>query len=252
MEFSNKNIIITGASSGIGAATAIMFAKNSANVILVGRNETNLQETAQKCEEYTNTKVLIVKADITIDEDVERIVTETINKFGGIDILVNCAGYAKLGGIFDGIDLFDKMIAANVRGAYLLTSKAVPYIVKRKGNIVNVSSITAVKCLKHANLLAYSMSKAALNQFTRCLALELSKDGVRVNAVSPGATKTPFFEVLGYQKAELDNVFENIPTALGKIVNSEEVADLILFLASDRARSITGGIYTIDNGENLI
>lgn len=252
MSFSNKVVLIVGASSGIGAVTARKFAKKCAIIVLVGRNENRLNSIAKQCEEQHRNKVLIIIGDISIDIDVDRIINETVTTFGRIDILINCAGISKIGGIFDGINIYDEVMATNLRGVYLLTSKAVPHIIKCKGNIVNISSALAQKCSQKINMLAYSMSKAAINQFTKCLALELSKTGVRVNAVSPGATKTPFFEVMGFKKGEVEHLLDNIPTALGKVAESEEVAELILFLSSDKARSITGVIYLVDNGELLI
>lgn len=254
MDFDNKVVIITGASTGIGAETAIAFAKHSAKVVLVGRNEEALNTNASKCEEVKGIQPLIVKAELTNDEDVKRVISTTIEKFGRIDVLVNNAGVGICGSIREGIEPFDRAINTNVRPAYLLTSLATPYLVQSKGNIVNVSSIAAFKPIKDVDFLPYCMSKAALDQFTRCLALELGKDGVRVNSVNPGGTKTNFVEACGISKDEKEELFkvreQSFP--LRKMAKSEEVADLILYLASDRASSITGSTFVIDNGEMLL
>ncbi|XP_014359103.2 glucose 1-dehydrogenase 3 [Papilio machaon] len=254
MDFNNKVVIITGASSGIGAATAIAFAKQSGKVVLVGRNEEALNLNASKCEDAKGIKPLIIKAELTNDEDVKRVISTTIEKFGRIDVLVNNAGVGISGSIRDGIEPLDLAISTNVRPAYLLASLATPYLVQSKGNIINVSSIAAFKPIKDVEFLPYCMSKAAFDQFTRCLALELGKDGVRVNSVNPGATKTNFMAACGYNEDQIEEIFkireQSVP--LLKMVKSEEVADLILYLASDRASSITGSTFVIDNGEMLM
>ncbi|GBP71747.1 3-oxoacyl-[acyl-carrier-protein] reductase FabG [Eumeta japonica] len=250
MDFNNKVVIVTGASSGIGAATAEAFAKLSASVVLVGRNAEKLRAVAQKCENAKGKKPLVIKADMSVDFDVKKVVFETVDKFSKIDVLVNNAGFTANGGIRDGIEIYDKVMSTNVRGVYLLTSLAVPHLVKTRGNIVNVSSIVAKKTVKSFNWLAYSMSKAALDHFTRCVALELASEGVRVNAVNPGAVRTPFYEVISVPETMLKKFDAVMP--LGKIAESEEIADMIVYLASDKARSITGVTNVIDNGNMLI
>lgn len=253
MDFCNKVVLITGASSGIGAVAAVLFAQQSAKVALVGRNEHNLQEVATKCEKAKGIKPLLIKAELHNDADVQRIISDTVNAFGQIDVLVNNAGLGMRGSITDGIDPFDRVMAINVRAVYLLTSLAVPYLVKVKGNIINVSSVAAFKPIKDADYLPYCISKAALDQFTKCVALELAKSGVRVNSVNPGGTRTPFALNAGFSQAEMEELYKsrdkNYP--LGKMAESEDIADLIVYLASNRARSITGSIFVVDNGESL-
>lgn len=254
MDYSNKVVVITGASSGIGAAAAVLFAKHSAKLVLVGRNEVNLGNVATKCEHKKGFKPLIIKAELNNDEDVKRIVSETIKVFDRIDVLVNNAALGVRGSIFDGIELYDMAMNGNMRSVYLLTSLVAPHLIKTKGNVVNVSSVAAFKPIKDVDYLPYCISKAALDQFTKCLAVELGPKGVRVNSVNPGGTRTSFVQNAGFSKEEIEELYEsrskNYP--LRKMAESEDVADLILYLASDRARSITGSIYVIDNGETLI
>ncbi|XP_026752625.2 uncharacterized oxidoreductase TM_0325-like [Galleria mellonella] len=253
MDFNNKVVIITGASSGIGAAAALLFASQSAKVVLVGRNEAALKDVADKCMKSKGIKPLVVKAELSKDDDVKNIITQTINVYGRIDVLVNNAGVGVQGSIRDGIEPYDRVMGINVRPVYYLISLATPYLVKTKGNIVNVSSVAAFKPIKDMNFLPYCTSKAALDQITRCVAAELARDGVRVNSVNPGATKTPFVQAAGLTKEQMDDLYKvrekTLP--LGKMAESEDVADLIFYLASDRARSITGSIFVIDNGEIL-
>lgn len=254
MDFKNKVVIITGASSGIGAAVAQMVAEQSAKVVLVGRNIVNLNNVATKCEAAKGIKPIIVQAELTSDEDVSKIVSETIKAFGRIDVLVNNAGLGVRGSITDGIGPFDRVIACNLRSVYLLTSLATPHLITSKGSVVNVSSVAAFRPIKDVDYLPYCISKAALDQFTKCVALELAPKGVRVNSVNPGGTRTPFAENAGFSKEQVNELNENRNKnyPLRKIAESEDVADLILYLASDRARSITGSIFVIDNGETLV
>lgn len=253
MDFINKIVIVTGASAGIGAETALMFAKQQATVVLVGRNNETLQENAEKCEQYHGIKPLILKTDLTNDQDVKKIVTKTIEKFGRIDILVNNAGIAVLADITDGIEPYDKVMNTNLRSIYLLTSLAIPYIIESKGNIVNVSSVASMKPIKEFKFLPYSMSKAALDNFTKYLAMDVSRHGVRVNSVNPGATNTRFGVHAGLSESEACIGYGEYAKSLPLRKNAEthEVGDLILFLASERATSITGSIFVIDNGDLL-
>lgn len=254
MDFNNKVVVITGSSAGIGATAAILFAKQSAKVVLVGRNELNLANVAEKCEKAKGIKPLTIKAELSDDEDVKKIVSETIKVFGKIDVLVNNAAVGVRGSIKDGVEPYDRVMASNMRAVYLLTSLATPHLVSSKGSVVNVSSVAAFKPIKDVNFLPYCISKAALDQFTKCVALELAPEGVRVNSVNPGGTRTAFAESAGFSKAQVEKLYsdrdKNYP--LRKMAESEDVADLILYLASDRARSITGSIYVIDNGETLM
>ncbi|CAG9788174.1 unnamed protein product [Diatraea saccharalis] len=254
MDFCDKVVVVTGASSGIGAATAKYFARESANVVLIGRNENALNEIAAECEKAKGIKPLIIKAELSNDDEVKNIVTKTIEVFGRIDVLVNNAGYGGKAGILDGIEPYDHIMKTNVRAVYLLTSLCTPHLVKTKGNIVNVSSVAAFRPIKDLHFLPYCISKAALDQFTRCLAVELAKYGIRVNSVNPGATRTNFVLAAGLSKEKAEELYKvrDKVMPLGKVAESEDIADMIVFLASNRARSITGAIHVIDNGENLV
>lgn len=183
-----------------------------------------------------------------------EIVSETVKASDGIDVLVNNAAIGVRGSIKDGIEPYDRVMACNMRSVYLLTSHVTPYLIKSKGNIVNVSSVAAFKPITDLNYLPYCISKAALDQFTKCVALDLGSEGVRVNSVNPGGTRTPFVENAGFSKEKVDKLNENRNKnyPLRKIAEGEDVADLILYLASDRARSIRGSLYVIDNGEMLV
>lgn len=243
MSFKNKVVIVTGASSGIGAATAIKFSSEGASVVLVGRNEAKLAEIAKKCKDP-----LQLRADVSKDEDVRKIIDETIKKFGQIDVLINNAGIS-LGttGLATGINMegYDQIMAVNLRAAIHLTGLAVPYLIKSKGNVVNISSVAGKMPPSYPAFMLYSVSKAGMDHFSVCAAAELGKQGVRVNTVSPGPVITDF----------LDNNDVNLNwddtknmTLLNRVSRAGEVADLVVFLASDKAVAITGSDFVTDNG----
>ncbi|XP_026740391.1 uncharacterized protein LOC113502906 [Trichoplusia ni] len=246
MSFCNKVVLITGGSAGIGAATAEVFAKEGASLAIVGRNENKLKEVAQRCQEL-GSKTLTIKADLTKDEEADSIVKKTVDEFGKLDVLVNNAGILRQSGIMadDFLSSFDEVMNTNIRGPVRVTRSAVPSLIETKGNIVNVSSIAATN-VNRPTFIAYKTSKAALNHFTRCVAFELAPHGVRANSVSPGPTRTDIFEGL---QVNVDWLLDK--TALLRVSDPVEIADLIVYVASDKAKSITGSNYIIDNGSML-
>lgn len=239
---------MTGGSAGIGATTAVTFAKEGAKVVIGGRNEEKLKKVSEECLQYSP-YCHCIKADITNEDDAKRIIDETIEKYGRLDILVNNAGIIREGSILDGklLNVYDEVMNTNLKSIVVMTCLAAPHIIKTKGNIVNVSSIAGTR-VRSPRFLAYSASKAGLDIFTRGSALELAAHGVRVNAVSPGPTKTDIYKSTGLKDKIED--FKTTAT-LGRISDTQEVADLIIFLASDKAKGITGSNYICDNGSLL-
>ncbi|ELU08734.1 hypothetical protein CAPTEDRAFT_112998 [Capitella teleta] len=183
MDFKDKVVIVTGASSGIGAASAVALAKRGAKVALIGRNEQRLKDNAARCcEEGGAQKVITIIADVTKPDDVRRIVATTLEAFGGIDVLINNAGTSISGDLQStSMETFDEMIDVNLRSCVAVTKEAQIHIIRSKGVIVNLSSIAGTRPAPH--LMAYSVAKAAVEQFTKCLAVEMAPLGVRVNAV---------------------------------------------------------------------
>ncbi|CAK1590609.1 unnamed protein product [Parnassius mnemosyne] len=245
MSFKNKVVFISGASSGIGAATAKEFSKEGAYVVIVDRNETKMEKVAAECESYGK-KPLVIKADVSEDDEAKAAIDKTIQKFEKLDILVNNAGILRYGNLIDGriLEAYDEVMATNLRAAIHLTSLAVPHLIKTKGSIVNISSIAGSHVVSPL-VVAYSVSKAGLNHFTRGAALELASYGVRVNAISPGPVYTDIYENAG-PVHPIDN--SNIETPLGTISDPIEIAHLVLFLSGDKAKAITGSNYVSDNG----
>lgn len=253
MSFLGKVVLITGASSGIGAETAEHFARQNASLALVGRNETNLNEVVQKCSVLGASirPLAIVVADVTTDT--REIIEKTISHFGQLDILVNNVGKGAAGTIeTTTLEQYDDVMNVNVRSVYHLTMLAVPHLIKTKGNIVNVSSVAGIR--NFTNFLAYSISKSALDQFTKCVALELAPKGVRVNSVNPGVIVTNFHYNIGMPEDAYQEYLENCKAshALGRPGTSAEVAAGILFLASDSASFITGTLLPIDGGKAIM
>ncbi|XP_013167915.1 PREDICTED: 17-beta-hydroxysteroid dehydrogenase 14-like [Papilio xuthus] len=247
MSFNNKVVIVTGSSSGIGAAAAIAFAKEGANVVIVGRNEEKMKNVSKKCESFGK-KPLVIKADVSNDVDAKRMIDETINKFAKLDILINNAGIAEQDEITSDSFMisFDRVMNINLRAAVYITHLAAPHLIKTKGNIINISSIAGSTNAGSTALTAYCTSKAALNHFSRGVALKLSGHGVRVNIISPGPVRTDILDNLSIPNFNWDTFKETTP--LKRYSEPEEIADLILFLASDRARGITGSEFVSDNG----
>ena len=244
-DLEDKVAIVTGASSGIGRATARLFACHGAKVALVGRNQTALDETRSTLV----TEGITVPADVTVEKDCEKIVHEAIAKFGRLDILVNAAGIIANGTIENTtFQQWDDMFKINVRSVFYLMHLAIPHLIETKGNIVNVSSVNGQRSFP--NVLAYCSSKAALDHLTRCAALEVASKGVRVNAVCPGVTVTQLHRRGGMDEAAYQKFLEHSKEThpLGRVGNAEEIAEMILFLASPRANWITGVTYLVDGG----
>lgn len=242
----NKVAIVTGASSGIGRATANIFAENGFAVTAVGRDEKQLAELARK---FRAEQVRVQLADVTELTQIDRIVSDTVDRFGRIDVLVNSAGIIMNGTIeTTNLDDWDKMLNVNLRSVFQLMQQCVPHLTATKGNIVNVSSVTGTRAFP--GVLAYCVSKAAVDQLTRCSALELASKGVRVNAVNPGVVVTNIHRRGGMEESEYAAFLEHARDThpLGRPGTPEEVGELIHYLASDKAGWITGATYEIDGG----
>jgi NAD(P)-dependent dehydrogenase (short-subunit alcohol dehydrogenase family) len=240
--------IVTGATSGIGRATARLFAQNGAVVAAVGRNE--LELNALKNEPHDGEGSIQPQlADVTDLSQIDRLVNVTIDNFGKLDILVNAAGIIKNGNVWDtSIDDWDRMLTINLRSVFYLMQRSVPFLERTKGNIVNVSSVTGPRAFP--NVLAYCVSKAGVDQLTRCSALELAPKGIRVNAVNPGVVITGLHRRSGMTDDKYEAFLEHSKSThpLGRVGRPEEIAELIMFLSSDKAGWITAATYEIDGG----
>jgi NAD(P)-dependent dehydrogenase (short-subunit alcohol dehydrogenase family) len=244
-------VVVTGASSGIGLAAARRFAREGASVFAVGRNAQALGEMAQELR-GTPGSCHIFEADVTAPDAPDAIVSAAVSAFGGITTIVNAAGIIASGTIENtGDRAWDEMLDVNLRAPFRLMRAAIPHLRRSKGSIVNVSSVTGLRAFP--GVLAYCVSKAGMDQLTRCAALEMATHGVRVNAVNPGVTISNLHRRSGMTEeayvAFLERSKETHP--LGRAGQPDEIADLIWFLASDRSGWITGETISIDGGRHL-
>lgn len=243
-----KVAVVTGASSGIGRASALLFAQNGMNVLAVGRNEEALADLSSEAAGSEG----IIKAhpaDVTEITQIDEVIASTIEVFGQIDVLVNSAGVIKSGSIEDtALDDWDRLMNTNLRAVFIMMQKCIPYLTATKGNIVNVSSVAGTRAFP--GVLGYCVSKAGTDQLTRCSALELAPKGIRVNAVNPGVVVTNLHKRSGMENAAYEKFLEHskMTHPIGRVGTAEEVAELIYYLASDKASWITGATYEIDGG----
>ncbi|XP_063242284.1 3-oxoacyl-[acyl-carrier-protein] reductase FabG-like [Bacillus rossius redtenbacheri] len=255
MALTGRVVLVTGASSGIGAATAVHLSQLGASLSLTGRNTENLDRVARLCQPVSASQPRphVVAGELTSEKDVRHILESTVGRFGRLDVLVNNAGVLETGGIEDtSLEQFDRVFGVNVRSVYHLTMLAVPHLVSSGGSVVNVSSVNGLRSFP--GVLAYNMSKAAVDQFTRCVALELAPRGVRVNSVNPGVTVTELQKRGGLDDEAYARFLERSREthALGRPGTPLEVARAIAFLASDDASFITGASVPVDGGRHAM
>ena len=249
--FQNKAVLVTGATSGIGRAVALKFAACTARVAAIGRNQQALREVERQINEAGG-QALPISVDVTNEADVRSALESALSKFGRLDVLVNAAGHISSGSIEDtSVEAWDAMMNINLRAVFQLMRLATPSLIETKGNIVNVSSVTGLRSFP--GVLAYCVSKAAVDQLTRCAALELAAKGVRVNAVNPGVVVTEIHKRGGMNDEDYGRFLERSKTThpIGRVGDAREIADLVVFLASDKASWITGATYSIDGGRAL-
>ena len=242
MRLKDKTAIITGGGSGIGLATARAFCKEGAKVILFGRRKEKLISAADELGD----SVLIVQGDMTHNDDLDQLINKTLNNFKGIDILVNSAG------LFNGAPLheisdsqWDGMMDINIRSVFQLTRRVLPTMMaKKSGSIVHISSILGLIAVPQ--VAAYNVSKGALNQFSRSIAVEYGSYGIRSNSICPGLIETDMTADLMKDASLMQEWSKEYP--IGRFGKPEDVASACLFLASDESSFITGTVLPVDGG----
>ena len=240
--FKDKVVIVTGAGSGIGAATARRFAAEGARVVIADLKADKLQATAK---DLPADRTLAQPTDVSRYEEVERLVAAAVERFGGVDVLVNNAGIAVQGKVTEAsLEDWTSILATNVSGVFHGVRAAMPHLLKTRGCVVNTSSVSGLG--GDWDMSFYNTSKGAVSNFTRALALDYGKQGVRVNAVAPSLTFTGMTQDIKEDKALLAKFAERIP--LGRGAEPEEIASVIAFLASDDARFVTGVVLPVDGG----
>jgi NAD(P)-dependent dehydrogenase (short-subunit alcohol dehydrogenase family) len=251
MSFRDKAVIVTGATSGIGRAAAESFGRERASVVLVGRNEAALNETSSVVQAAGGRSVACA-ADVTTADAPKRIVAAALDEFGRFDVLVNAAGVIATGALEATTDeVWDSMMAINLRAPFRLMRAAAPHLAEHKGCVVNVSSVNGLRSFP--GVLAYCVSKAGVDQLTRCAAIEMAPIGVRINAVNPGVTVTNLHRRSGMNDAQYEAFLDRSKTThpLGRPGQPDDIVGMILFLASDRASWMTGETIPIDGGRHL-
>lgn len=240
-DFTGKSALVTGATSGIGKATALLLAGRGCSVLATGRNAPELPK---------HERVVPLPGDLT-DAGFRARLAEAAAEAGKghLDALINAAGIIGTGSIeTTSLEAFDFMMDINVRSLFDLTQRCVESLKAAKGSIVNVSSVTGTRAFP--GVLSYCVSKAAVDQMTRCIALELAEHGVRCNAVNPGVVRTNLHRNGGMSEEDYAAFVERSATThpLGRIGEPEEVAEMIAFLAGDRSKWITGECIAVDGG----
>ena len=250
MEVTNKIVIITGAGSGIGKATAIHFAKYGATVVV---SDINL-ESAQKVVDEIATnkgKALAVKANVAKFEDVENLINSTVEKFGSLDVIVNNAGIGPnlLKTHESLLKDWDRVIAVNQTGVFYCMKVALQQFLKQGyGNIVNIASLAGLKA--SPSNISYSASKFAVVGMTKSAAMEYATKNVRVNAVCPGYTESALLDQLLDAKPEMEAVLKSV-IPMKRFGKTSEIAEAVVWLASDSTKFITGQTITLDGGTSL-
>ncbi|WP_122586312.1 SDR family NAD(P)-dependent oxidoreductase [Pseudomonas viridiflava] len=240
--FTHKVVVVTGAGSGIGEATAKRFAKEGASVVLVGRNEEKLKKVHAQLEGEGH---LVRAADVADLSDVEALFKEVASHFGRLDVLVNNAGIVKSGKVTElEVQDWKELMSVDLDGVFYCTRTAMPALIASKGNIVNVSSVSGMG--GDWGMSFYNAAKGAITNFTRALALDHGADGVRVNAVCPSLTRSELTDDMMDNDALMAKFKERI--ALGRPAEPEDIGDVIAFLASDDARFVTGVNLPVDGG----
>ena len=249
-----QTVVVTGATSGIGRATAVRFGRDGASVLAVGRKAAALADVAHEVE-LAGGRCAVFEGDVTAGDAPAAIAAKAIAEFGGLTTLVNAAGIIATGSIENTDDAaWDVMLDVNLRAPFRLMRAVTPHLVAAGsgvGSIVNVSSVTGLRAFP--GVLAYCVSKAGVDQLTRCAALELAPHGIRVNAVNPGVVVTNLHRRSGVNEENYAAFLERSKQThpLGRAGEPDEIAELIVFLASARAGWITGETISIDGGRHL-
>ncbi|CAG2107077.1 unnamed protein product [Medioppia subpectinata] len=251
-DFTGKVALITGSSAGIGAGIALQLAQSGASVVVTGRNANNVTEVAKQCLNVSpkGIKPLEVLADVTKREDLQRLVDQTIGRFGKLDIVVNNAGALFLGNIIDHnfYDNYKTLMSVNLDSVVYLTHICVEYLEKTGGNIINISSIASMRTVQMAT--AYCVSKSALDMFGQCMAAELGPKRIRVNTINAGYSPTGIHESAGFSRDNVEAYTELCRQRLpaGREGRPIDFAHAVQFLASDHAKFITGANLLVDGG----
>jgi NAD(P)-dependent dehydrogenase (short-subunit alcohol dehydrogenase family) len=251
-EFSGKVSIVAGGARGIGRAAARKLALEDASVVICSDREYQVEEAVAELRDK-GLEVRGLRADVTSPADMKRLVGFAVETFGGVDILVNSAGIQRYGTVVETEEeVWDEVLGVNLKGIYLASKHAIPEMRERGGGaVVNLSSVQAFASQK--GVAAYTASKGAINALTRAMALDHAEENIRVNAVCPASVDTPMLrwsaDLFKGEKSIEETVADwGKMHPLGRVARVEEVAEVIAFLASEKASFVTGGEYKVDGG----
>jgi NAD(P)-dependent dehydrogenase (short-subunit alcohol dehydrogenase family) len=257
VEAPTRCAVVTGAATGIGRATAHALARDGYAVALVGRRAEPLEELADELRQ-SGADAIAAPADVASPEQAAAAIAAAVERFGGIDALVNNAGVGDSGPLLEeSLERWEETLRINLTGAFLTTQLALPHLIERRGAIVNVASINGV--LAGPGWTSYCVSKAGLIMLAKCIANDYGREGVRANAVCPGWVRTPMgdhdMDELGRTHGidrEGAYALAHRQHPLGRPAEPEEVADVIAFLASSRAAYVTGAAVMVDGGTTVV
>jgi glucose 1-dehydrogenase len=251
--YKGKVAVVTGSGKGIGRAIVVAFAKSGAysGIVVNARKKEEAERVVKEILNLSNCDAVAVVADVSQESDCIRLIDEAVGKYGRIDVLVNNAGIQQEVPFEDtSMDVWQKIIAVDLTGPFVCSREAVKHMINqtpRGGCIINISSVH--QTIPKPHYVPYATSKAGIDMMTKTMALELAHDNIRVNVVAPGAIATDMNEVLQEDTSELNKVLRRIP--LGRIGTSEEIADMVEFLASEKAGYVTGSTFFVDGGMTL-
>lgn len=258
MELNGRVALVTGAGSGIGAAAAVRLARAGARVALVGRSREPLERVARQIRDAGG-EARVAAADVAVVDEIRAAVDETVAEWGRLDVVFANAGINGVWAPLDELEPeeWDRTLTTNLRGTFLTVKYAVPHLKQQGGAIVVTSSVNGTRVFSNTGATAYSTSKAGQVAFTKMIALELAKHRIRANVICPGAITTEIEETT--EKREIEREEEpvefpegEIPLTDGEPGTAEQVAELVLFLASDASSHITGTELWIDGGQSLL
>lgn len=247
MRLKSKAVLLTGGSQGIGQAIALKFIREGARLAVADRDAKALEETVALLRAEGG-EVLPIEADLQDKDQIERMIDESLQTFGGIDVLINNAGICRPAPLLDiSEESWDQHLAINLKAPFLASQRLAREWVKsgQRGTIVNTSSVNGIQA--EANQVHYNASKGGLNLLTMSMALELAPSGIRVNAVCPGFIETRLTRPAIQNEAVITEYLKSVP--MGRVGQPDEIADVVLFLASEESRYITGHCLVVDGGQ---